>query len=152
MEAECLTIDIPTQVELATDTMQQYICERFDVNISRADAQSLVGLYVAKLRRLKKANPRDLDYDLSMQVWLRYMLNCYTGVFSPQLQTDDSSEFVATATFHIGFLTLPETSEMLERLFNESPSHNSNVARSKMFTTLQRSVVSPVDATAAKVT
>jgi hypothetical protein len=151
MEAEWPTIEIPTQVELATDTMQQYLRERFDINISRADAQSLVKLYVAKLQRLKKANKKDLNHDLSMQTWLRYMLNDW-DLFLPRPQVDDATDFVMTATLHIGFLTLPETSEMLERLLNESPSRNSNVARSKIFTTLQRSVVSPVDATAAKVT
>lgn len=54
----------------------------------------------------------------------------------------------ATAVLHVGFLTLRETPDMVERLKNEN-KEESRVARSRLAEELRRVAVSPINATAA---
>lgn len=59
---------------------------------------------------------------------------------------------VVTAVFHVGFLTLPETLEMWQRLWNENLRTDSHVARSAIFKAAEKINPTPIDATAAIVT
>lgn len=57
----------------------------------------------------------------------------------------------ATAVLHVGFIWIRETDEMISRLRNE-PTQPGSPARSRFFGEASRSPVSPIDATAARVT
>lgn len=85
-------------------------------------------------------------------IWLKTHLNDL-GLLpvSGEPPPDDSAE-AATATFHVGFIALAETEEMLLRLKNEEPATETNrPARSKMFETAQKQDVAPIDALAGTV-
>jgi|688.fasta_scaffold107683_8 hypothetical protein len=70
------------------------------------------------------------------------------GYFKPGGQCHDDS-FV-TAILHVGFLSLPESPEMIARLKNELAEEPSP-ARSRFANSVQRYAVSPIDATAGRV-
>jgi len=55
-----------------------------------------------------------------------------------------------TAILHIGFLSLPESQEMLQRLKNERPE-DSSPARSRFSKAVKKYAVAPIDATAGRV-
>lgn len=59
-------------------------------------------------------------------------------------------DFRCVGVLHVGAVTVLSTEEQLARLHNESPSRDSQVARSKIATTNQ--LIAPVDSLAAKVT
>jgi hypothetical protein len=70
------------------------------------------------------------------------------GYFKPGRQCHDDS--VVTAILHVGFLSLPESPEMLERLKNE-PRDAPAPARSRFANCVQKYAVAPIDATAGRV-
>lgn len=70
------------------------------------------------------------------------------GYFRPgRCEFNDSA---VTATLHIGFLSIKESPEMLERLKNERTEEPSP-ARSKFASLVKKYAVSPIDATASRV-
>ena len=70
------------------------------------------------------------------------------GYFKPGRQCHDDS--VVTAILHVGFLSLPESPEMLERLKNETPTEPA-LARSRFANCVKKYAVAPIDATAGRV-
>lgn len=58
---------------------------------------------------------------------------------------------IVTAVLHIGFLSLPETSEMVARLPEAAQSPPDSTARSRLVSEMAIRSVSPIDGTAAKV-
>jgi|LakMenEpi03Aug12_release.lakeMendotaPanAssembly.Ray.scaffolds.fasta_scaffold2947686_1 hypothetical protein len=65
-------------------------------------------------------------------------------------EQQDARPFV-TAVLHVGFLSIAETPEMLERLRRPEPDEPDSTARSRLFSELQRIGVTPIDATAGVV-
>jgi hypothetical protein len=64
---------------------------------------------------------------------------------------DPSAEPVVTAVLHVGFLSLPETREMLDRLMFDPERSKDSTARSRFGKTVHVHAVSPIDATASRV-
>jgi hypothetical protein len=71
------------------------------------------------------------------------------GYLRPGFVSPDA-EHIVTATFHVGFVFIAETPEMVARLKNE-PRCDGSPARSKFAEMLRRYAVAPIDATAARV-
>jgi hypothetical protein len=83
-------------------------------------------------------------------VWLKSHLNDLGLLPISGERVHDDSPTPVTAVLHIGFLSVPETDEMLSRLHTAPRQHDcNNPARSKMFETAQRQDVTAIDRTAA---
>lgn len=101
----------------------------------------------SRIAKLARQHTRRWDTAAGPVCWVKNRL-LDAGYFKPGRQCHDDS-FV-TATLHVGFLSLPESPEMLARLKNERPEASSP-ARSRFANSVQKYAVSPIDATAGRV-
>ena len=66
------------------------------------------------------------------------------------MEKDDDQAVAFRTTFHVGFLSVGETQEMLERLRRPEPPEPDSTARSRLFSELRRlGVANPINVLAA---
>jgi hypothetical protein len=123
-------------------------------DITAETAEELSAQYIKERKKPHEKNVREGKATSALSagqlVWLKYMLNMAGLLPVGDNPVTDDTPTPVTAVLHIGFLSVPETDEMLGRLNNEHRRHECNdPARSKMFETAQRQDVIAIDRTAA---
>jgi hypothetical protein len=123
-------------------------------DIAAETAEKLSAQYIKERKKPHEKNVREGKATSALSagqlVWLKYMLNMAGLLPVGDNPVTDDTPTPVTAVLHIGFLSVPETYEMLGRLNNEHRRHECNdPARSKMFETAQRQDVTAIDRTAA---
>jgi hypothetical protein len=142
--------------QLCTPTGAQEIAlEWWDCVIS-AELSAKLGAAYAKASKHRVAVDRKNGHLITAAgplVWLKQRLNDAGLLPVSGNPPPDDKPTATTAVLHVGFLCVPETEEMMCRLRNEPlPTDTNNPARSKMFETAQKQIVTPIDALAGKVT
>lgn len=149
--------DSPKQLDVTPQFVAQMAQEKFDVKLSAEIVNHLVGMFRMALKR----NPfrtSEGGYNWmyagsenSFSSWLKLRL-MELGIFRPGHNLFSKEVRLQPCELHLGFLSLPETEEMLIRLRLEAMStEEAAVARSKLGKVLGVQNVQPIDAVAARV-
>lgn len=138
----------------SADGVRQIAQEWWECEITPELAEKLSLCYVKTAKSRARSEPKpEAVVAVFPLAWLKMRLNDW-GLLpvAAQKVADDAPAYV-TAVLHTGFLTLPETDEMLARLRNEQLCADvNNPARSKMFAVARKQAVAPIDALAGIVT
>lgn len=131
--------------------VQEVAKEWWDCEVPPELAETLSAEYVKKRKKGMEQDFADgkAHSAIGQLIWLKSRLNDAELLPVSGKPPPDDKPTAVTAILHVGFVTLPETEEMLARLQNEEPREDTNKpARSKMFEIAQKQNVAPIDALA----